>query len=81
MILEHIIGKNNLIANILFKARYINEKEMMAYEDGKDGNKKTYRYLFAIKEVICKDGNEVLQKDLYEVRPKNIRIYLNTMKK
>lgn len=41
LILEYIIEKNNLIENILFKARYIGEEEMMTYKDRNDGNKNT----------------------------------------
>lgn len=81
LILEYIIEKNNLIENILFKARYTGEEEMMTYKDRNDGNKNTYRYLFAIEEINHKDGIEVFEEDLYEGILKDIGFYLSTIKR
>lgn len=67
--------------NMLSKARYIDEEEIMACENEKDRNKKNNGYLFAIKKVSCKDRIQVFQEDLYKKRLHDIGINLNTMKK
>lgn len=45
-----------MIVDILSRVRYIDEEEMMACEDGKDEDKKTYGYSFSIEKVSSKNS-------------------------
>jgi len=80
-VLVHITGKKNSVADMLSRARYTFEDEMMAYEKGECEEKKSLGYLFATDGVEIEDDVQIFHEDLYEGRLKDIGIYLSTMKR
>lgn len=80
-VLVHITGKKNSVADMLSRARYTLEDEMMTYEKGECEEEKSLGYSFATDGVEIEDDVQIFHEDLYEGRLKDIGIYLSTMKR
>ena len=78
-VLVHIVGKKNSVADMLSRARYFHEEEMMAHGENEDHSDEAY--------VLATGGrssnNEILpfKEELYEGRLKEIGLYLSTLKR
>lgn len=78
-VLVHIAGKKNSVADMLSRARYFCEEEMMAHErseDYSDGG-----YVLATGGENSTDEGLPFKADLYEGRLKDIGLYLSTLKR
>lgn len=54
---------------------------MMNQKDGKNEDKKTYRYSFVIEKISPKNRIKFFQKDLYKRSLKDFGIYFITIKR
>jgi hypothetical protein len=80
-ILIHIIGKKNSVADMLSRARYSNEDEMIV--QGGDGDSDEGEDAYVSAAEMAGECDEVLpfEADLYEGKMKEIGLYLSTLKK
>ena len=78
-VLVHIEGKKNCVADMLSRARYFKEEEMMAHENDEE--------LLHGGYVMRMDGEDLSNKalpfatELYEGKLKDIGLYLSTMRR
>jgi hypothetical protein len=79
LILIHIEGKNNSVADMLSRARYFKEEEMMAHE----GEEKLSHggYVMRIDGEDLSIGILPFMTKLYEGKLRDIGLYLSTMKR
>lgn len=80
-VLTHITGKKNSVADMLSRARFMCEEEMVAQEIGEDYEEKDYGYIMAIGGSNFNDGDLSFKVDLYEGSLRDIGMYLSTLKK
>lgn len=82
LILIHIIGKENLVGDMLSRARYIFEEEMMTHERSEDQEEKSYNFFFfTFDRINFSDKIQNFYEGLYEGKLKDSRIYLSIIKK
>ena len=77
--LKHITSKMNLVADMLSRARYFDEKKMMAHGENEDFTDGGYVLATDIENVV----NEVLpfKDELYGGRLRDIGLYLSPLKR
>ena len=78
LVLKHITSKMNPVVDMLSRARYFDEKEMMAHgksEDFTDGG-----YVLATNTENVVDEVLPFKDELYRRRLRNIGLYLSTLK-
>lgn len=81
LVLMHIFYKKIFVIDILFKARYIYEKEIEIQEIGKDDEDEYYSYVLTINGINTSDEDVTFREDLYRCKLRDIGIYLSIMKK
>jgi Integrase zinc binding domain/RNase H-like domain found in reverse transcriptase/Reverse transcriptase (RNA-dependent DNA polymerase) len=78
-ILVHIEGKKNSVADMLSRARYFNEEEMMAHGDGEEllhGG-----YVMSIDGESSSSTALPFKAELYEGKLRDIGLYLSTLER
>jgi len=78
--LIHITGKENFVANMLSKARYMCESEMKAQEINDDHEREDYGYILVVNGANS-SSDLPFKEELYHDRLKDIGIYLSTLKR
>ena len=77
----HIIGKKNLVTDMLSKARYVHEKEMKTHEVDESTKDSNYGYILATGGAST-DGEALrFETNQYEGRLRDIGIYLNILRR
>lgn len=79
--LIYIFSKKNIVANILFRTRYIYNKEIKKEEIDEDDEDKDYYCILAINGINKSSKKYNFRKDLYRRKLRDISIYLSIMKK
>jgi len=80
-VLIHITGKENSVADMLSRARYMCENEMEAQEISDDYENEDYGYVLGVDGASTSDDDLPFKKQLYDGRLKDIGIYLSTLKR
>jgi hypothetical protein len=80
-ILVHIIGKKNYVADMLSRARYVDEEEMETHEVDEDDDNDDYGYVLATSGANTDGETLPFKADQYEGRLRDIGIYLSTLKR
>lgn len=80
-VLIHITGKKNSVADMLSRARYSSEDEMMVQEGDGESDEDEDAYVLTTKVAEEYDKTLPFEAELYEGKMKDIGLYLSTLKR
>jgi hypothetical protein len=80
LVLVHITDKNNFVADMLSRVRYVCEEKMEIQEVDEDNEDDDYGYILTTSGTNLYSENLPLRANQYKGRLRHIGIYLNTLK-
>ena len=79
LVLMHISGTKNYVADMLSSAKYNCEEEMGTLEVGEDDEDEEYDYVHATSGANSSEDDQSFRENLYVGKLRHIGIYLDTM--